>query len=86
MPLVYVEISSNYTKKRNDLFDRERLALRKSTRNHKKRHSVNKERSYLDREKSKARKLKEESNYSQHSKYLQAVRDYWRGITECHPV
>lgn len=83
MALEYVEISSKYTRPR-DLFDRERLAARKRVRNHPKRHSVNKEKSFLDRQKH-AKAVKAQANWLEaREAFVEKVRLYWLGLGD-HP-
>lgn len=82
--LEYVEIASKYTKER-DLFDRERLASCRGARNHQKRHSVNKERSFAER---KAHQTRQHviAKKALARVDISAVRAFWRGELDYHPL
>lgn len=56
------------------------LAFRKKARNHKKRHSTNRERSYLARKKAAEAKAKSDANIQKKRNFSSAMRAYFQGI------
>jgi hypothetical protein len=85
MALEYKEISSKYPRPGN--LDRERLAFRRlmRSRNHKKRHSVNKEKSQTDRQKAARAKKKRAAYTAKMQAFQSLARAYWRGNADEHP-
>jgi len=86
MSLEYVEISSAYYR-RSPSFDRERIADRRivRTRNHKKRHGVNKESSHIARSKAAEAKKKKKAHLDQIRAFHSLVQAYWTGAADVHP-
>jgi hypothetical protein len=85
MALEYTEISSKYRRPRS--LDRELIAFRRlmRRRNHKKRHSVNKEKSYADRQKAARAKKKRAAYTTKMQAFQTLARAYWRGDADEHP-
>jgi len=86
MALEYIEISSRYHGPRT-CNDRERIAFRRlmRKRNHKKRHSVNKEKSYLDRTKAAEAKKRIKEQADSMRAFNALARAYWTGAADVHP-
>jgi len=85
MALEYVEIGSKYRRPR--ILDRELIAFRRlmRRRNHKKRHSVNKEKSHTDRQKAARAKKKRAAHTAKMQAFQALARAYWRGDADKHP-
>jgi hypothetical protein len=85
MALEYVEIGSKYRRPRN--LDRELIAFRRlmRKRNHKKRHSVNKEKSHTDRQKAARAKQKRAAYTTKMQTFQKLARAYWTGVADEHP-
>lgn len=85
MVLEYVEISSNYTRKRTKGATLEDVAARKASRNHKKRHAVKAEIARFNARKKADRKKYMDKVKSTLADFHEAVRAYWRNETDTHP-
>jgi hypothetical protein len=85
MAIEYVEISSNYTRKKPKVLTIEDVAKKKRTRNHKKRHSVNKEKAFFDKRKKDDlnRYLAKRDKIMRDFKKL--ARAYWANEIQNHP-
>lgn len=85
MALEYTEISSKYTRKRNQGATCEGLAARKAKRNHKKRHAVKGEIVRFNARKKSDLKKYEANKKAIYAKFHKLVKAYWKNEIDNHP-